>query len=242
MNFDSLFTVPIGDLILYFVAFIFSLSVHESAHAITSYWFGDDTAQLQGRISLNPMVHIDPIGTLAIPLLGFITVASGLPPLIGWAKPVDVNPLRWRNKDLANITVSAAGPISNLILALICFTVLKVMMLSGTVVPGFGQGGRFNLVTPLIEQSSSLLMPICTFLSVMLLLNVSLAVFNLIPIPPLDGSHVLETLLPESFRPLYDQIKPYSFFILIGLLWLGVLSYVFNPVMIFVIKTLYGIW
>ena len=155
---------------------------------------------------------------------------------------MDVNPLRWRNKDLANITVSAAGPISNLILAVICFVVLKVMLLRGTVVPGFGQGGRFNLVTPLIEQPSSLLLPICTFLSVMLLLNVSLAVFNLIPIPPLDGSHVLETLLPESFRPLYDQIKPYSFFILIGLMWLGVLSYIFNPVMIGVIKTLYGIW
>ncbi|MBS1790471.1 MAG: site-2 protease family protein [Acidobacteria bacterium] len=241
MNFDSLFTVPIGDLILYFVAFILSLSIHEAAHATTSYWFGDDTARLQGRISLNPMAHIDPIGTLAIPLLGFLTVASGLPPLIGWAKPVDVNPLRWRNKELANIMVSAAGPISNLILALICFIVLKTMLLMGTVVPGFGQAGRFNLVMPIFEQSSGWLLPICTFLSVMLLLNVSLAVFNLIPIPPLDGSHVLETFLPESFRPLYDQIKPYSFFILIGLLWLGVMSYIFTPVMVTVIKTLYGI-
>lgn len=241
MNFDSLFTIPIGDLILYFVAFIFSLSVHESAHAVTSYWFGDDTAQLQGRISLNPMVHIDPIGTLAIPLLGFLTIASGLPPLIGWAKPVDVNPLRWRNKDLANITVSAAGPISNLILAVICFIPLKVMLLQGTVAQSFMQGGRFNLVMPMTEQADWLI-PICTFLSVMLLLNVSLAVFNLIPIPPLDGSHVLETLMPESFRPLYDQIKPYSFFILIGLMWLGVFSYIFTPVMVGVIKTLYGIW
>lgn len=241
MNFDSLFTVPIGDLILYFVAFILSLSVHEAAHAVTSYWFGDDTARLQGRISLNPMAHIDPIGTLAIPLLGFLTVAQGLPPLIGWAKPVDVNPNRWTNRDLANITVSAAGPISNLILAVICFIPLKVMLLQGTVVPSFMQGGRFNMVMPLTEQSGWLI-PICTFLSVMLLLNVSLAVFNLIPIPPLDGSHVLETFLPESFRPLYEQIKPYSFFILIGLLWLGVMSYIFTPVMLAVIKTLYGMW
>ena len=241
MNLDSLFTVPIGDLILYFVAFILSLSVHEAAHAVTSYWFGDDTARLQGRISLNPMAHIDPIGTLAIPLLGFLTVAQGLPPLIGWAKPVDVNPNRWTNRDLANITVSAAGPISNLILAVICFIPLKVMLLQGTVVPSFMQGGRFNMVMPLTEQSGWLI-PICTFLSVMLLLNVSLAVFNLIPIPPLDGSHVLETFLPESFRPLYEQIKPYSFFILIGLLWLGVMSYIFTPVMLAVIKTLYGMW
>lgn len=232
MNFDSLFTVSIGDLILYFVAFILSLSIHEAAHAVTSYWFGDDTARLQGRISLNPMVHIDPIGTLAIPLLGFVTVLSGLPPLIGWAKPVDVNPSRWRNKDLANITVSAAGPISNLLLALICFVALKVMLLQGMVVSSrLGGGGRFNLVVPNFQDQGSLLLPICTFLSVMLLLNVSLAVFNLIPIPPLDGSHVLETFLPESFRPLYEQIKPYSFFILIGLMWLGVLSIIFNPVM-----------
>ncbi|MGH9801681.1 MAG: site-2 protease family protein [Blastocatellia bacterium] len=240
MNFDSLFTVPIGDLILYFIAFIFSLSVHESAHAVTSYWFGDDTARLQGRISLNPMMHIDPIGTLLIPLLGFLTVAQGLPPLIGWAKPVDVNPLRWRNKDLANIMVSAAGPISNLILAVICFTVLKVMMVREMVVPGRGEG-RFNLVQPLIEQPGGLLLPICTFLSLMLLLNVSLAVFNLIPIPPLDGSHVLETLMPESFQPLYDQIKPYSFLILMGLLWMGVFGLIISPVMVTVIKTLYGI-
>jgi Zn-dependent protease len=237
---DSLFTVPIADLVLYFIAFILSLSVHESAHALTSYWFGDDTGRLQGRISLNPIAHIDPIGTLVLPLVGFLSVAQGLPPLIGWAKPVQVNPLNWRKKDLANIMVSAAGPISNLLLAIIVFVPLKIMLLRGTVVPGFGQGGRFNLVLP-VEGQPEWLLPVCTLLSVMLLLNVSLAVFNLIPIPPLDGSHVLETLLPESIRPIYDQIKPFSFFILIGLLWLGVLSYIFTPVMIGVIKTLYGI-
>lgn len=237
MNFDSLFTVPIGDLILYFVAFILSLSIHEAAHATTSYWFGDDTARLQGRISLNPMVHIDPVGTLLIPLVGFLPFFSGIP-LIGWAKPVDVNPLRWRNKDLANIMVSAAGPISNLILAALSFTVLKIMLLRGEVVPS---GGRLNLVTPFLDQPSGLMMPFCTFLSVMLLLNVSLAIFNLIPIPPLDGSHVLETFLPENLRPLYDQIKPYSMFILMGLLWIGVLSYIFTPVMIGVRRALWGI-
>ncbi len=235
----SLFTVSIPELILYFIAFIFSLSVHESAHALTSYWFGDNTGRSQGRISLNPVAHIDPIGTLVIPLVGFLSVAQGLPPLIGWAKPVPVNPLHWRKKDMANIMVSAAGPISNLILAIIVFVPLKIMLLRGTVVPSFLRDGRFNLVTPTAEQADWLL-PVCTLLSVMLMLNVSLAVFNLIPIPPLDGSHVLETLLPDSFKHIYEQIKPFSFFILIGLMWLGVFSYIFTPLMIGVIRTLYG--
>src|SRR5215471_21004554 len=128
---DSLFNIQIGDLIFYFIAFILSLSVHESAHALTSYWFGDDTGHLQGRISLNPMAHIDPIGTILIPLMGFLSAAQGLPPLIGWAKPVETNPLRWRNKDLANISVSAAGPISNTILAIIAFVILKMMLVTG---------------------------------------------------------------------------------------------------------------
>ncbi|MEP7343418.1 MAG: site-2 protease family protein [Acidobacteriota bacterium] len=240
MNDGSIFTVPIADLILYFIAFILSLSVHESAHALTSYWFGDDTGRLEGRISLNPVVHIDPIGTLVLPLVGFLSVAQGLPPLIGWAKPVNVNPLNWRKKDLANIMVSAAGPISNLLLALIVFVPLKIMLLNRTVMPNFGQGGRFNLVVP-VEGQADWLLPVCTLLSVMLLLNVSLAVFNMIPIPPLDGSHVLETLMPESFRPAYERIKPFSFYILIGLMWLGVLSFIFTPVMIGVRNALWGI-
>ncbi len=143
---ESLFTIQIGDLIFYFIAFILSLSVHESAHALTSYWFGDDTGHLQGRISLNPMAHIDPIGTILIPLMGFLSAAQGLPPLIGWAKPVETNPLRWRNKDLANISVSAAGPISNFLLGLMVFIVMKALLFSGMVVPGIQR--PFTLILP----------------------------------------------------------------------------------------------
>lgn len=237
MNLDSLFNVPIFDLVFYFIAFILSLSVHESAHAVTSYWFGDDTARLQGRISLNPASHIDPMGTILIPLLGFLQVAQGLPSLIGWAKPVDVNPLRWRQKDLANITVAAAGPISNLMLAAITFIAMKILLLLGTVVPGYQR--PFNIILPVMDQPEWI-MPLCTFLSLMLLVNVGLAVFNLIPIPPLDGSHIFETLLPDRFKDIYDQIRPYSWIILLGLLWIGVFSFIIAPVRRLVIGLLWG--
>jgi Zn-dependent protease len=230
-----MFNIPIGDLIFYFIAFILSLSVHESAHALTSYWFGDDTGRLQGRISLNPMAHIDPIGTILIPLMGFLSVTQGLPPMIGWAKPVETNPLRWRNKDLANISVSAAGPISNFLLAFAIFVAMKIMIMSGMVAPGYIE--PFTYIQPAPGQPDWVL-PVCTFLSLMLVLNVALAIFNLIPIPPLDGSHVLETLLPDSLKDVYDQIRPYSWIILLGLLWLGVFGLILGPVRRLVIVNL----
>jgi len=105
----------VAEFILNMVAFLFSASVHESAHAWVSSRYGDDLARSQGRISLNPLVHIDPIGTLLFPAIAFFTGA----PLIGWAKPTPVNPLRWRNKRVANFWVSAAGAISNFIIAII---------------------------------------------------------------------------------------------------------------------------
>ncbi len=236
---ESLFTIQIGDLIFYFIAFILSLSVHESAHALTSYWFGDDTGLLQGRISLNPMAHIDPIGTILIPLMGFLSAAQGLPPLIGWAKPVETNPLRWRNKDLANISVSAAGPISNMLLALGIFIVMKALLLSGMVDGGYIR--PFTFIVPAANQPDWLL-PVCTFLSLMLMLNVALAVFNLIPLPPLDGSHVVETLLPDNLKGIYEQIRPYSWIILLGLLWLGAFGFIFGPVRNLVLTLLWGAW
>src|SRR5437879_4756601 len=119
-NFDS---SAIGQFILYMVALVFSLSVHESAHAWMSSRFGDDLARSQGRISLNPAVHVDPIGTLLFPAISFFTHA----PLIGWAKPTPVNPLRWRNKRVANFWVSAAGVICNFIIAVIAGVIIRVL-------------------------------------------------------------------------------------------------------------------
>jgi len=183
---------------------------------------------MQGRITLNPMAHIDPVGTIVFPILGFIT---GFP-LLGWAKPVQTNPLRWREKTKANISVSAAGPISNFILAAIAFIIIKALIIAGVMFP---IGGFFTMIVPVGAVFSDAaepgyLEPLAKFLSVMLMLNVALGVFNLIPVPPLDGSHVLEELLPPAMAGAYEQIRPYGFILLYALLLLGVFSAIFIPV------------
>lgn len=220
--------IDFGNLIIWFIVLLFSLSFHEAAHAWTSERFGDDTGRLQGRITLNPMAHIDPVGTIVFPILGFMT---GFP-LLGWAKPVQTNPLRWREKTKANISVSAAGPISNFILAAIAFIIIKALIIGGVMFP---IGGFFTMIVPVGAVFSDAaqpgyLEPLAKFLSVMLMLNVALGVFNLIPVPPLDGSHVLEELLPPAMAGAYEQIRPYGFILLYALLLLGVFSAIFIPV------------
>jgi Zn-dependent protease len=232
---SSLFTVPIGDLILWFVVFLFSLSFHEMAHAWTSERFGDDTGRLQGRISLNPLVHIDPIGTILFPLLGFM---RGGISFFGWAKPVQTNPLRWRNKTQANIAVSAAGPISNFILVIVVFVIMKALLSTGVMMPALTGTGPFDLVMPTSDQAG-LMVPMAKLLSIFLILNLALGVFNLIPVPPLDGSHILESLLPPGLAEVYAQLRPYGFLLLIVLVWLGVFSTIYLPVFKVVLTLLF---
>ena len=223
--------INIGNVIIWFVVFLFSLSFHESAHAWTSERFGDDTGRLQGRITLNPIPHIDPIGTIVFPLLMIFTSI----PLLGWAKPVETNPLMWRDKTKANISVSAAGPISNFILAAVTFIVVNVLLLSGNLV----KNGQLPYELFLPADGQPLFMaPLAVLLSVMLMLNIALGLFNLIPIPPLDGSHVLESLLPPEMSQAYAQIRPYGFLLLIAMLYLGVFRGIFMPVMKIVFELL----
>src|ERR1043166_1410213 len=169
-NFD------IGQFILYMVALVFSLSLHEAGHAWMSNRFGDDLARSQGRISLNPISHVDPIGTLLFPGLAFFTGA----PLLGWAKPTPVNPLRWRNKRVANFWVSAAGIISNFIIAIIVGIIIRVLGTVGVIIVS-SDGIGLNRPDSLIAEGGVKLL--ITFFT----LNVALGIFNLIPIPPLDG-------------------------------------------------------
>jgi Zn-dependent protease len=222
--------IDFGNLAIWFIVLLFSLSFHEAAHAWTSEKFGDYTGRYQGRITLNPLAHIDPFGTILFPI---ISALSGIP-LLGWAKPVETNPLLWRDKKKANIAVSAAGPISNLILASIAFVIIKGLLISGTMQL---VGGYYTLVTP-TDPQSGFLAPLAVFLSVMLLLNVGLAIFNFIPVPPLDGSHVLESLLPYQMAQAYEQIRPYGFLLLYALMFLGVFGAIFIPVYRFVIMLL----
>ena len=203
-----------------FVLLIFSLSVHECAHAWTASYFGDQTARLQGRVTLNPMYHIDPVGTLLFPALiifgpfiGF-TFFSGL--LVGWAKPTPVitrNFLKIRRDD--NLT-TLAGPASNLLIAFFAFAILALISL---VVPGghelvmstFNGGIAIGIPTAL---------PAFVLLAILAIeINLSLFVFNLLPIPPLDGSRLVRNILPYNAMQMYDRIPiwvSYLFMILVG--------------------------
>jgi Zn-dependent protease len=225
--------IDFGFVIIWFVVFLFSLSFHEAAHAWTSEKFGDDTGRLQGRITLNPLHHIDPIGTIVFPLIMMFTSV----PLLGWAKPVQTNPLLWRDKTRANISVSAAGPISNFILMAIAFITMKVLIISGVLTLNSKIRTIYEVFGPSAGQPA-FVQPLAMFLCVMLMLNLALGVFNLIPIPPLDGSHVLEELLPYEMSRAYEQIRPYGFLLLILLLYVGALNYIFEPISIFILRLL----
>jgi Zn-dependent protease len=191
------------------------LTVHEAAHAWSADLLGDPTAQRLGRVSLNPAVHIDPIGTLVFPLLALL---SNLP-LIGWAKPVPVTPANlhphWARKYML---IAAAGPASNLALALVGAVGLQLI--------GF-QGGS----TPAAAQ-------LFDFLRVLVVLNVLLAVFNMIPVPPLDGGNVLAGLLTGQAAEALNRVRPYGIFILYGLLLSGILWRIVDPIQIAILQLL----
>jgi Zn-dependent protease len=196
---------------IHFAVLLFSLSFHEAAHAWTADKFGDPTARYLGRITLNPIPHIDIFGTIVFPLVGMLTGAV----MFGWAKPVPVNTLNMKNQRLGDIWVSLAGPLSNLILAIVFFTLL-----------------RFLFVRPLIDPAvfGSLASPLGSLLTVGLQLNVVLMIFNLLPIPPLDGSHVLRHALSGGAADIYDKVEAYGGILLLLLVFSGVTSIIIRPV------------
>jgi Zn-dependent protease len=199
-------------IVVQFAVVLFAISVHESAHAWMADRCGDPTARLQGRITLNPIAHIDLFGTIIFPILLAVMGA----PVFGWAKPVMVNPYNFRNRRRDGMLVAAAGPASNLLVAGVA--ILVFLALKGTGL----------LASP----------PVFTILLSLIIINIYLAVFNLIPIPPLDGSGVLEGMLKGNALRAYEQIKPYGFFILIIIIYTHVLDFIAEPIFRLVMKIL----
>jgi Zn-dependent protease len=197
--------VNIGQIVIEFGVLVFSLTVHESAHAWAAARLGDPTARSLGRVSLNPIVHVDPIGTLLFPLVGLVTGA----PLIGWAKPVPVATWRFERPRRDYLMVAAAGPLSNLSLAFAGAIGLRLLAASASL------GVPAPVLAPLTEIAW-----------VALYINLLLAIFNLLPIPPLDGSTVLAGLLPERLAAGLDRLRPYGFLLLYALLLSGGFSVV----------------
>jgi Zn-dependent protease len=188
---------------------LLSLTVHEAAHAWTADRLGDPTARLLGRVSLNPLVHIDPIGTVLLPLIAAVSNF----PIIGWAKPVPVNTSRLGHPRRDFMLVAAAGPASNLVLALIAAVLFQVVP-----APGFAARGQLDFVDVLFMAAT---------------INIFLAVFNLVPIPPLDGGNVLAGLLPPSAAEVLDKLRPFGFIILYALMFTGILSSLIVPPALF---------
>jgi Zn-dependent protease len=222
----------ISHLVVYMVVLLLAISAHEAGHAWMSYKYGDDTAYMLGRVTLNPVAHTDPVGTLLIPIVSFIFGAVGgalaSVPLIGWGKPTPVNPLKWRNKNTANVMVSIAGIGANLILAIGGFAIFKSLLEFEVI------NGR-NFDTGIVK-------PIVIFFQYLITLNVSLAVFNLLPFPPLDGSKVLATFLPASFEPVIEVLEQYGFLILLVLLYMGIIGAIMYPFRYLIEYLLYTNW
>lgn len=191
----------IGDIIIQIVAFLMAISFHECAHAWAAKKLGDPTGEVEGRLTLNPAAHIDPVGTILLPMMALLTTSGRF--FIGWAKPVPINIYNFKNPKQGMIWSAVAGPAMNLALAVAGTFLLKLV---------FALGFNSLAIEALLES--------------IILVNVGLAVFNMLPIPPLDGGHVLLGLLPREQANFYRSIEPYGFFIILGLSYFGVLRHV----------------
>lgn len=189
------------------IPMVLAFTVHEAMHGFVARRYGDDTAERLGRLTLNPLKHIDPIGTIVVPCLALLLNI----PVIGWAKPVPVNAAKLRNPRIDMAKVAAVGPVSNLIQAFLWALLLAILQ-------------RVSAV----GNEPAWLMSMCT---AGILVNALFAVFNMLPIPPLDGSRVLRSFVSPGVGNMLDRLEPFGFFILLGLLYAGVLNPLLTPLL-----------
>ena len=203
-------------ILLFAIAILYALTIHEFFHAWTANKLGDPTARMQGRLTLNPLAHLDPVGTICFIIAHF-----------GWGKPVPVNPGYFKHPRRDDVLVSAAGPISNFVSAFIF-------------------GVIFQMLNKFVIETSPLIVDLGNLLITTIQINLILAIFNFIPLYPLDGSHILKGFLPRSMLSGYENVCRYSPFILLGVILLGnlahipILSYVIWPPTIFFFKLFSG--
>jgi Zn-dependent protease len=202
---------------------LFAITVHEASHGWAAKRMGDPTAFDLGRVSLNPLVHIDPIGTVVLPLMLVLIGA----PAFGWAKPVPVNPYNLRHPRRDNLVISAAGPAANLLTSIGAMVLLLVLKFTVPGVRAFLQSPA--LFRAILPQGFYPLQGLALILYFAVIINIYLAVFNMIPVPPLDGSGILLGVLSEKAAARYDKLRPYGFFVVLALLYLNVLDIIILP-------------
>lgn len=198
---------------LFLIVLIPSVSLHELFHGWTAYRLGDPTAKLMGRLTLNPIAHIDPIGTLLLPFLMFLFTGF----VFGYAKPVPINPANLHDPKRDMILIGLSGPLANFLLALAFSLMIKAGLLTGLLT-------NLSVIYLLLRFG--------------IIINLILAIFNLIPIPPLDGSRVLIGILPHHLAVSYSKLEPYGFLIIVGLLYLGIIGKIIFPVINFLTMVL----
>jgi Zn-dependent protease len=202
------FTETIRQIIVSALPILIAITFHEVSHGFIANKLGDPTARQMGRLTLNPIAHVDLVGTVILPAILIITGS----PVFGWAKPVPINPANFRDPKRDMAISAAAGPITNVILAILSLLILK-----------------FFIIPAAVFLPNSLVIPLTMMFRQSILINVILAAFNLLPIPPLDGGRVLTGLLPHRQAIAYSKVEPYGFFIVIFLLMTGIAGIFISP-------------